>query len=54
MADEIKTTQEEVSESRNFINAFIEEDIAPGGKIEGKTDHNSFHPEPNGTLQTDQ
>ena len=30
MAEEIKTTREEPAESRNFIHAFIEEDIAPG------------------------
>ena len=28
MADEIKTTAAEAPESRNFIHAFIEEDIA--------------------------
>ena len=50
MADEIKTTQEEVPESRNFIHAFIEEDIAPGGQYEGKTVHTRFPPEPNGYL----
>ena len=50
MADEIKTTQEEVSESRNFIHAFIEEDIAPGGQFEGMTVHTRFPPEPNGYL----
>ena len=32
MAEEIKTTQEEPVESRNFIQAFIEEDIAAGGQ----------------------
>ena len=50
MADEIKTTQEEVPESRNFIHAFIEEDIAPGGQFEGMTVHTRFPPEPNGYL----
>ena len=50
MAEEIKTTQEEVSESRNFIHAFIEEDIAPGGQFEGMTVHTRFPPEPNGYL----
>ena len=48
MADEIKTMQEEVPESRNFIHAFIEEDIAPGGQFEGMTVHTRFPPEPNG------
>ena len=33
MADEKKTVQEELPESRNFIHAFIEEDIAPGGQF---------------------
>ena len=50
MADEIKTTQEEVPESRNFIHAFIEEAIAPGGQFEGMTVHTRFPPEPNGYL----
>ncbi len=50
MAEEIKNTQEEVSESRNFIHAFIEEDIAPGGQYEGMTVHTRFPPEPNGYL----
>ena len=50
MADEIKTMQEEVPESRNFIHAFIEEDIAPGGQFEGMTVHTRFPPEPNGYL----
>ena len=30
MAEEIKLTQDEAPESRNFIHAFIEEDIGPG------------------------
>ena len=50
MAEEIKTTQEEAPESRNFIHAFIEEDIAPGGQFEGMTVHTRFPPEPNGYL----
>ena len=50
MAEEIKTMQEEVSESRNFIHAFIEEDIAEGGQFEGMTVHTRFPPEPNGYL----
>ena len=37
-------------ETRNFIEAFIEEDIAPGGQFEGKTVHTRFPPEPNGYL----
>ncbi len=47
MADEIKTAPEE---SRNFIHAFIEEDIGPGGQYEGMTVHTRFPPEPNGYL----
>ena len=37
-------------ESRNFIDAFIEEDIAPGGQCEGLKVHTRFPPEPNGYL----
>ncbi|MBR1689492.1 MAG: glutamine--tRNA ligase/YqeY domain fusion protein [Oscillibacter sp.] len=48
MADEIKTG--EAPESRNFIHAFIEEDIAPGGQFAGMTVHTRFPPEPNGYL----
>ncbi len=40
----------EITESKNFIHAFIEEDIAPGGQFEGKTVHTRFPPEPNGYL----
>ena len=47
MTDEIKTMQEEPAESRNFIHAFIEEDIAPGGQFAGMTVHTRFPPEPN-------
>ena len=47
MADEIKTTAAEAPESRNFIHAFIEEDIAPGGQFEGMTVHTRFPPQPN-------
>lgn len=36
--------------SKNFIHAFIEEDIAPGGRFYGKTVHTRFPPEPNGYL----
>ena len=34
----------------NFIHDFIEEDIAEGGRYEGKTVHTRFPPEPNGYL----
>jgi glutaminyl-tRNA synthetase len=36
--------------SKNFIHAFIEEDIATGGRFDGKTVHTRFPPEPNGYL----
>ena len=31
--------------SKNFIEAFIDEDIAPGGQYEGMTVHTRFPPE---------
>ena len=34
----------------NFIHAFIDEDLAPGGRCEGRTVHTRFPPEPNGYL----
>ena len=40
----------EVTESKNFIHAFIDEDIAPGGQYAGQTVHTRFPPEPNGYL----
>ena len=40
----------EMTESKNFIHAFIEEDIAEGGQFAGKTVHTRFPPEPNGYL----
>ena len=36
--------------TKNFIHAFIEEDIAPGGRFEGMQVHTRFPPEPNGYL----
>ncbi len=36
--------------SKNFIEAFIEEDLAPGGRCEGMKVHTRFPPEPNGYL----
>ena len=45
MEEELKA-----SESRNFIEAFVEEDIAEGGRFAGKTVHTRFPPEPNGYL----
>jgi len=43
--EEIKT-----NENKNFIHAFVEEDIAAGGQYEGMTVHTRFPPEPNGYL----
>ena len=49
MSDEV--IKEEISEgSGNFIHTLIKEDIAPGGRFEGKTVHTRFPPEPNGYL----
>ena len=49
MAEEIKSTENEVMNG-NFIHSFIEEDIAEGGRDEGKRVHTRFPPEPNGYL----
>ena len=37
-------------ETRNFIEAFVEEDISKGGQFEGMQVHTRFPPEPNGYL----
>ena len=50
MSEEIKNTAEETTESRNFIPAFIDEDIAEGGQYAGMRVHTRFPPEPNGYL----
>ena len=53
MTEEKKTNTpetEEVTESRNFILNFIDEDIAEGGQFQGMTVHTRFPPEPNGYL----
>ena len=39
-----------MDENRNFIHAFVEEDMGPGGRCEGMTVHTRFPPEPNGYL----
>ena len=39
-----------MGDSLNFIHAFIEEDIGPGGRCEGMQVHTRFPPEPNGYL----
>jgi glutaminyl-tRNA synthetase len=49
MSEEI-TNREGEESSGNFIHTFIEEDIAPGGRFEGKRVHTRFPPEPNGYL----
>jgi len=36
--------------SKNFIEQFVEEDIAAGGRFEGQAVHTRFPPEPNGYL----
>ena len=45
MAEEIRN-----NEYKNFIHAFIEEDIAEGGQYAGMTVHTRFPPEPTGYL----
>ncbi len=53
MADDKKVLNtEEANEvmSSNFIHDFIDEDIAEGGRYEGKKVHTRFPPEPNGYL----
>ena len=48
MTEEIKDTNQ--SGTGNFIQTFIEQDIAEGGQFEGETIHTRFPPEPNGYL----
>ncbi len=40
----------DVNESKNFIEQFVAEDLAPGGRCEGRQIHTRFPPEPNGYL----
>lgn len=50
---EIKENEEILpkdSSSTNFIHQIIDEEIAPGGRTEGKKVHTRFPPEPNGFL----
>ena len=47
MSEEIKAAENTGS---NFIENFIKEDIAEGGKYEGKKIHTRFPPEPNGYM----
>ena len=39
-----------MEDTKNFIEAFVEEDLAPGGRFAGQTIHTRFPPEPNGYL----
>ena len=39
-----------MEDTKNFIEAFVEEDLAPGGRFAGQTVHTRFPPEPNGYL----
>ena len=52
MSEEVKSPAEAAEEenSGNFIQSFLEEDTAPGGRFEGKKVHTRFPPEPNGYL----
>ncbi len=49
MSEEMKNPETEVV-SGNFIDDFIQEDIAPGGRFAGMKVHTRFPPEPNGYL----
>ena len=49
MSEEVKSIAPE-EEWSNFIHDFVTEDIAPGGRFEGKQVHTRFPPEPNGYL----
>ena len=49
MSDGVKSAEESES-AGNFIHTFIREDLAPGGRFEGKKVHTRFPPEPNGYL----
>ena len=49
MSEEVKKPEAEAAPS-NFIDDFIREDIAPGGRFAGMTVHTRFPPEPNGYL----
>ena len=50
MAEDIKNTEAPDVPNGNFIHTCIEEDIAEGGRFEGKKVHTRFPPEPNGYL----
>lgn len=44
MAEDIKNTEATEVPNGNFIHTFIEEDIAEGGRFEGKKVHTRFLP----------
>lgn len=46
MSEELKNVEETQEVWSNFIHDFIEEDIAPGGRFEGKKVHTRFLPNP--------
>ena len=50
LSEETRAASETGEGSRNFIDAFIAEDTAPGGQFAGMTVHTRFPPEPNGYL----
>lgn len=47
---DIENKVPETVEASNFIEEFIKEDLAPGGRCEGQKVHTRFPPEPNGYL----
>ena len=44
MSEELKNVEETQEVWSNFIHDFIEEDMAPGGRFEGKKVHTRFPP----------
>ena len=50
MNEEIRNAETELEENSNFIEDFIDEDIAKDGQFAGMTVHTRFPPEPNGYL----
>ena len=50
MTEETRAPIPEEAGSKNFIQQFIDEDIAEGGRFQGMTVHTRFPPEPNGYL----
>lgn len=50
MSDNIEVKANEEEAVTNFIDSFIKEDIAEGGRFAGMKVHTRFPPEPNGYL----